>query len=215
MANISKNIKKLRTAANITQQDLADRLNVTRQAVSSWENGKNQPDIQMLELLAKEFGVSLEEIIYGTQQQRNKKKLIKRAVVWGIVFVAGMIVFSILEPIIEHWTVTHYRVLPQYVLICVFRPFFYIVAGVFACTMIAVFFPIHLKDKKWRPFLIALGLIIAIIAELLSVFYFAASSIIMNLVTSVALNLTTESHAFFIIPGILLWFGLAKEPKTE
>lgn len=62
MANIAKNIKALRTAKGITQEELAERLHVTRQAISSWENGKNQPDIQTLENLAKVFDVTVEEV---------------------------------------------------------------------------------------------------------------------------------------------------------
>lgn len=62
MANIAKNMKGLRTAKGITQEELAERLHVTRQAISSWENGKNQPDIQTLENLAKVFDVTVEEV---------------------------------------------------------------------------------------------------------------------------------------------------------
>lgn len=42
MAEVSKNIKKIRNELGMTQQELADRLNVTRQAVSSWETGVSQ-----------------------------------------------------------------------------------------------------------------------------------------------------------------------------
>lgn len=69
MAKVSKNIKKLRNERKITQDILAEKLNVTRQTVSSWENDRTQPDIEMLEQLAKAFEVSLEEIIYG--EKRN------------------------------------------------------------------------------------------------------------------------------------------------
>lgn len=42
MAEISKNIKKFRKESEMTQQELAEKLNVTRQAVSNWENGVSQ-----------------------------------------------------------------------------------------------------------------------------------------------------------------------------
>ncbi|MBQ2903947.1 MAG: DUF2157 domain-containing protein [Clostridia bacterium] len=69
MAKVSKNIKKLRTESKMTQGELADKINVTRQTVSSWENDRTQPDIDMLELLAEAFGTGIEEIIYG--EKRN------------------------------------------------------------------------------------------------------------------------------------------------
>ena len=69
MAKVSKNIKKLRNERKLTQDSLAEKINVTRQTVSSWENDRTQPDIEMLETLANVFEVSLEEIIYG--EKRN------------------------------------------------------------------------------------------------------------------------------------------------
>ncbi len=69
MAKVSKNIKKMRNERKLTQDSLAEKINVTRQTVSSWENDRTQPDIEMLGVLADVFGVSLEEIIYG--EKRN------------------------------------------------------------------------------------------------------------------------------------------------
>lgn len=69
MAKVSKNIKKLRTENKMTQGELADKINVTRQTVSSWENDRTQPDIEMLELLAEALGTGIEELIYG--EKRN------------------------------------------------------------------------------------------------------------------------------------------------
>lgn len=69
MAKVSKNIKKLRNDRKLTQDILAEKINVTRQTISSWENDRTQPDIDMLEQLATAFGVGIEELIYG--EKRN------------------------------------------------------------------------------------------------------------------------------------------------
>ena len=84
MTKISKNIKKLRTEHNLTQEDIAKKLFVTRQTVSSWESGRTQPDIETLIKISELFCVSAEELIYGksktlsAEQQENasKRKLI-------------------------------------------------------------------------------------------------------------------------------------------
>ena len=68
VAKISRNIKKLRTAKNITQDDLARQLFVTRQTISGWENGRTQPDIDTLCRLSEIFGVSVEDLIYGEKR---------------------------------------------------------------------------------------------------------------------------------------------------
>lgn len=62
---IGSTIKKLRKANEMTQEDLADKLSVTHQAVSNWERSKTQPDIETLKNMSNIFNVSIEEIIYG------------------------------------------------------------------------------------------------------------------------------------------------------
>ncbi|MBQ7294789.1 MAG: DUF2157 domain-containing protein [Clostridia bacterium] len=68
MAKISKNIKRLRNEKGFTQDALAEKLYITRQAVSNWENDRTQPDIEMLEKLSEVFEVSIEELIYGKKR---------------------------------------------------------------------------------------------------------------------------------------------------
>ena len=65
MKQIGKNIRKYRTARSVTQDQLAEKLNVTRQAISNWETGKTQPGIDTLTALAAVFEISVEELIYG------------------------------------------------------------------------------------------------------------------------------------------------------
>ena len=62
---VNENIKIFRERKNFTQAELADKLCVTRQAVSNWENGKTEPDIDMLNKIASVLEVSVEELIYG------------------------------------------------------------------------------------------------------------------------------------------------------
>lgn len=68
MSKISKNIKQLRQERNLTQDELAEKLHVTRQAISSWENDRTQPDVQMLGRLREVFGVTIEELLYGKKR---------------------------------------------------------------------------------------------------------------------------------------------------
>ena len=61
----SEQIKDLRTREKLTQEQFAEKLNITRQAVSNWENNRNLPDIEMLILIAQNFHISLDELILG------------------------------------------------------------------------------------------------------------------------------------------------------
>lgn len=60
-----KFIAFLRKEKGLTQEQLGKKLGVTNKTVSRWENGNYMPDVEMLSLLSKEFGVSMNEIISG------------------------------------------------------------------------------------------------------------------------------------------------------
>ncbi len=71
-------IKDLRKKQNLTQEQFADKLNVTRQAVSNWENNRNLPDLEMLILMSDVFHISLDQLILGGNDMNNMtEKLIK------------------------------------------------------------------------------------------------------------------------------------------
>ena len=63
MAEFGENIRKAREEMGITQQTLADKLYVTRQAVSRWENGSRYPDLLTSKSLAKALDTSLDELL--------------------------------------------------------------------------------------------------------------------------------------------------------
>ena len=67
-------IKKLRTDNNLTQKELAEKLNVTFQAVSKWENGKSVPDIAQLHEISKLFSIDISELLDGEIKEKKKKK---------------------------------------------------------------------------------------------------------------------------------------------
>ena len=60
-----KFIATLRKEKDLTQEQLGEKLGVTNKTISRWENGNYMPDIEMLSLLAKEFDVSINELISG------------------------------------------------------------------------------------------------------------------------------------------------------
>ena len=58
-------IKELRERAQLTQAELAAKLNVSSKTISKWETAKGYPDISLLEPIAKVFGISVTELISG------------------------------------------------------------------------------------------------------------------------------------------------------
>ena len=71
---IGANIKRLRTAKNITQEQLSVAMNVTCAAVSKWERGETYPDITLIQPLAYFFGVTLDELM-GYDQEKIQAEI--------------------------------------------------------------------------------------------------------------------------------------------
>lgn len=71
-----KLIKDLRKKHNLTQKDLADKLGVTYQAVSKWENGINMPDTTLIKKISDDFGLNLNEMLSGNYEKKKKNKKI-------------------------------------------------------------------------------------------------------------------------------------------
>ena len=91
-----KFIKEVRKKNNLTQKEFADKYNVTYQAVSKWENGKNLPDISLMMQISKDFGMTLDEIYDGKYNDSKKKQFIILLVVLGIIL-ALAILFTIIS----------------------------------------------------------------------------------------------------------------------
>lgn len=109
-------LKKLRKEKNLTQEQLAEQLNVSGRTVSRWETGSNMPDISILVELAEFYDVSIPEIIDGERKSETMKEQVKETALklsdyaetinqkikirlfWLTVLAfAGMIAFAVIE----------------------------------------------------------------------------------------------------------------------
>ncbi|WP_134025995.1 MULTISPECIES: helix-turn-helix domain-containing protein [unclassified Lysinibacillus] len=61
---IGDRLKEYRLKKNLTQIEVAKKLNISRQSVSKWENNRTYPDIDNLKILAKIYEVSIDELLY-------------------------------------------------------------------------------------------------------------------------------------------------------
>lgn len=95
--NIGKNIRKKRIELNMSQDELAEKMYVTRQTISNYETGKRNASVETLQELAKVFNCELEELIYGSKSINNQH--LKKYYTW-----VGIIVLScLLIQIIRKW----------------------------------------------------------------------------------------------------------------
>ena len=91
---LSTQVKKYRTELKLSQEELAEKVYVTRQTVSNWENGKSYPDIHSLLLLSSLFDVSLDQLIKGDIETMKKivdEQEIKKFNHYGTIFTVHFI----------------------------------------------------------------------------------------------------------------------------
>ena len=70
---IGKQIKKYRTELKFSQEELSEKIFVSRQTISNWENNKNYPDVKSLLLLSSLFNVSLDILIKGDLEEMKEQ----------------------------------------------------------------------------------------------------------------------------------------------
>lgn len=94
--HIANFIKEIRKKNNQTQKEFANKYNVSFQAVSKWENGKNMPDIYLLKQICKDNNISIDKILNDNKDgDNNDKKNNKYKKLLIIVFIFIIIYLSI------------------------------------------------------------------------------------------------------------------------
>ncbi len=70
-----KKLFELRKQKGISQEELADKLNISRQTLSKWESGNSTPDMEKLILLSDYFEISLDELVFGNKLETHNESL--------------------------------------------------------------------------------------------------------------------------------------------
>ena len=104
---LGSQIRKYRTAMALSQEELAEKIYVTRQSISNWENGKNYPDIHSLLALSALFDVSLDELVKGDidrMKEEISKTEIEKFHYYGTIFSILMLasVLGVIPLVIWH-----------------------------------------------------------------------------------------------------------------
>ena len=105
---LGENLRALRQSRGMTQQQAAERLNVTRQTVSGYESNRTRPDIDMLRMMAELYGTDLEGVVYGTQPVLRARRIIKTA---ALVFAALLTAMTAVGSALL-WSANHFFPLP-------------------------------------------------------------------------------------------------------
>lgn len=160
---IGNKIKNLRIENKMTQEELANELYVTRNAISKWENDKGLPNIDSLILLTKIFNISLDSLFSNEEivklaLSNNDKKDFNRNLIYATINFFVFALIGILIPIIFRYDPTaslavYLIILPlSYVIIGVISALFsakwpyIVISSALAITPIYTFFNLNVRD---------------------------------------------------------------------
>ena len=184
---VGKNITRLRKTANMTQLELAEKLNYSDKSVSKWEQGNGIPDVRILMQIAQLFGVSLDDLVH---EQRERKlmpatvRLLRRTIIMAcsvllvwLIAVVAFVLLRILSPEFDEnsWQAFIYAVPVSSVVLLVFACVWHykwlrmitislIIWTTLACIYLTLF---AFGYNVWLIFLIGVPLQISIIFFLL------------------------------------------------
>ena len=149
MNAFDNNLKQLRIQRNLKQEELAEKLHVTRQTVSGWETGRRQPDLDMLKKLAEVLDIDIQELIYGVKPgaypRFQRRHLIYTAVSGSIT--ALLLLFRLLLlPYIEVLCNTHHWGTVLTLCTILLPQIGSFAFGAFFPGMIRLFIPIPMKN---------------------------------------------------------------------
>ncbi len=99
--NMADRIQNLRKAKGMSQEELADQIGVSRQAVSKWESGQSTPDLEKIIMISDLFEVTTDYILKGIEPVSATNKKTIQSLYWGF-----MIIFAAITGI---WSFTANR----------------------------------------------------------------------------------------------------------
>ena len=178
LEKIANLIKTKRKEKNLTQEELASKLNVTEKAISRWETGRGTPDISLLIPLSKELDLEVSELLSGKEKKKcikdeiekvieyeeyNKKNKNKRPLIISIII---YIVFLLLYLLYLKEIYHYYSYEPNYIAHIIVNAFFSILVIIANWILYTYYFDKVTDKKKMKKITYGIILIIYMIMVL-------------------------------------------------
>ena len=220
MTSIGNNIKSNRKKLGITQEQLAEKINVTRQAVSNWENGKTEPDVETLTKIAQIFDTSIDELVdgipKGIKELRGKKNHLYIGIGFTLFYIFSTLLMVVFEKPLHDYVNSTYDVFYSAFCILVWKPLTVVSAGIGISALISYMGRLYVENKYLKTAFLVFGIIIFICTTGFMILQFFGIQVFQML---------SATHRFFInyyvflckhtilhiFGAVLLFFGLAKK----
>ena len=220
MTSVGKNLKNIRKKNNLTQDELAEKLSVTRQAVSNWENGKTEPDIETLTKIAQIFDISIDELVdgipKGIKELRGKKSHLYIGIGFTVFYVISSLLMIIFEKPLHDYVNSTYDVFYSAFSVLVWKPLTVVSAGIGISALISYISGLYMENKNLRIVFLIFGLVISVCTSGFMIFQFLGFQIFQNLTAlhSVFINyyiFLCEHTILHIFGAVLFFFGTARK----
>ena len=151
----AEKLQKLRTQRNLTQEQLANQLFVSRTAISKWETGRGTPNLDSLQAIAKLFGVSLDELLSTEEvvvMAKNENKRNTEQILCYIDSVLNLMsVFGFLLPMYKVFKNNVYYCVPLYQYSgFMHKTIFIIQSAILLCGVLGLIFQWKEKEKIYN-----------------------------------------------------------------
>ncbi len=212
MNAVSKNLKEIRQAKGLTQDQLAEALHVTRQAVSNWETGRSEPDIETLLALAEALDTGADALIYGPKPPKYEpmqKKYIICCVVFGLILLAGIAAIIWLEPWLLENRKQTFDMTPSLYYILVMKPLVGASCGALLGSLLSLGLDLRLKRPR-RIVCLILGiccLVPALVTGAQFVSLIGRTRLIFPFVWNTQTSLWVWTRAVPFLGGFLIFLG--------
>ena len=227
MNAVKTNLKRLRLAKGMTQDELAEKLHVVRQTVSSWETGKTTPDVETLTAIAEALGAEITELIYGVRfadpLAASRTKRIRQAVLLiGIAAFLGWLSVFRQEILDMAGAYGGYEFVVSYYLIFMFAKYILLAvtcmtAGAAAVAVVRTWREILVPNRALRwgcilvgalPVLIYFGVVIAAAADVTS--FMMADRALFDFDVENCIRWISRRQYLFFPSGIFLALGVSR-----
>lgn len=161
---IGRNCRRLRQRAGLTQEELAERLHVTRQAVSAWETEKNRLDAETLVALAEALGADVQELLYGPGAvqapfARYQRRYLVCAALSAAVVIAWLIMEVTLKPYLARKAAQTLIPYPGMAYFLIVPPLGVLGLGCLLPSLTSLWVDIRVRSMPVRRVLLVLGLL--------------------------------------------------------
>lgn len=212
MRDIGKNIRDLRLQAGLNQDQLAERLYVTRQTISNYENGRTRPDVEQILRIAEIFDTDANTVLYGLPvPDGHKRAYLRTAVGGGITLALWAAYCCLLVPLAKDAQAFRYDPTYSMLLGCAVKPLLLLLTGWVLSLLLRLFVVVKLPQKPWvrhvRRTLFAVSLCALLLPAVVCVLLLSGhvSSVSWQPLIALLLFNIKVPHLYFL-PGAALGF---------